>query len=213
MDSAKFIQDFISHSRRTLDDMPTERISAAADLIFSTWKAGGCVFIAGNGGSASTATHMACDLAKMTIVGDMPRLRAIGLNDNIPLVSALTNDDGWENIYTEQLKNWKIGPSDLLIAISVHGGSGQDKAGAWSQNLTNAISYASEHGAKTIGLAGFDGGAMKSLCTVAVVVPTDSTPQVESFHVWVEHLLSVLVRDRIAEEAKASGKGVGSLRV
>ncbi len=213
MDSTKFIQDFISASRGTLDRMPVDKISAAADLVFATWKAGGCVFIAGNGGSASTATHMACDMAKMTIVGDMPRLRTLGLNDNIPLVSALTNDDGWENIYTEQLKNWQIGAHDLLITISVHGGSGKDKAGAWSQNLTKAINYANERGAKTIGMAGFDGGAMKSLCTVAVVVPAESTPQVESFHVWVEHLLSVLVRDRIAEEAKSKGNAVGSLRV
>src|SRR5207244_1954626 len=83
---------------------------------------------------ARTATHLAADLNKLTAIPGQPRLRAMSLVDNIPLVSALVNDDGWDNVYTEQLATF-YRPGDVLITISVHGGQGRDKAGAWSQNL------------------------------------------------------------------------------
>jgi D-sedoheptulose 7-phosphate isomerase len=150
------------------------------------------VFICGNGGSAGTAVHMACDLFK--IAG----IRAISLTENVPLMTAIINDDGWENLYTEQLKRLH-NPGDMIIAISVHGGSGSDKAGLWSQNLTKAIDYVSTHGGITLGFSGFDGGAMKTICNVCVVVPAETTPLVESFHMVLEHLIAfeLQVGDRI----------------
>ena len=141
------------------------------------------VFICGNGGSAGTAVHMACDLFKIS------GIRAISLNDNVPLMTAIINDDGWENLYTEQLKRLH-NPGDMIIAISVHGGSGSDKAGLWSQNLTKAIDYVKTHGGITLGFSGFDGGAMKTICNVCVVVPAETTPLVESFHMVLEHLIA-----------------------
>ena len=141
------------------------------------------VFICGNGGSAGTAVHMACDLFKIS------GIRAISLNDNVPLMTAIINDDGWENLYTEQLKRLHNN-GDMIIAISVHGGSGSDKAGLWSQNLTKAIDYVNTHGGISLGLSGFDGGAMKKLCKACIVVPAETTPLVESFHMVVEHLIA-----------------------
>ena len=120
------------------------------------------------------------------------------LNDNIPLVLALVNDDGFDNLFSEQLKT-KAQKGDVLICISVHGGSGKDKAGPWSQNLLKAMDYMRENGGRTIGLSGFDGGAMKDLADVSIVVPVDSTPHVESFHLVLEHLICSCLRERLAE--------------
>lgn len=141
------------------------------------------VFICGNGGSAGTATHLACDLFK--IAG----IKAISLNDNVPLMTAIINDNGWENLFVDQLKQlYALG--DMLITISVHGGTGRDKAGKWSQNLTKAIEYVKENGGITLGLSGFDGGVMKELCNVCLVVPAESTPLVEAFHVVLHHYIA-----------------------
>jgi D-sedoheptulose 7-phosphate isomerase len=168
-------------------------MESAVNELFSAWKGGKKVFVIGNGGSASTATHLACDLAKN--VGH-PGLKALSLNDNIPLVSALTNDDGFDNVFSEQLGVW-LEKGDVLIAISVHGGSGRDKAGAWSQNLIKAITIAKSRGATTIGITGFDGGLMKDLVDVWVNVPSNDTFQVEALHVVVHHALCGSLKERI----------------
>ena len=161
------------------------------------WQRGGTVFIAGNGGSASTASHFACDLAKWTVSEGKARFRVMALTDNMPLFSALMNDEGPASVYAEQLVPF-VGPGDVLILISVHGGSGAGNAGSWSQNLLRALQVARDKGARTLGLSGFDGGALKQLADVCVVVPVDSTPQVESFHLALEHLICDCLRLRIA---------------
>ena len=119
------------------------------------------------------------------------------LNDNIPLMSALINDEGFDNLFIEQLKNL-FQEGDVLICISVHGGAGRDKAALWSQNLLKAMKYAREMKGKTIGLSGFDGGPMKEIADACIVVPVDSTPQVESFHLALEHLICGCLKDKIA---------------
>jgi D-sedoheptulose 7-phosphate isomerase len=119
----------------------------------------------------------------------MGGLRAISLVDNIPLNSALINDEGWSEVFVQQLERM-FDKGDVVIALSVHGGAGQDKAGAWSQNLLKAIDYVNKNGGKSIGLSGFDGGAMKTLCTCCITVPANSTPIVESFHVVLHHLIT-----------------------
>jgi D-sedoheptulose 7-phosphate isomerase len=85
-----------------------------------------------------------------------------------------------------------------LITLSVHGGTGRDKAGAWSQNLVKAIEWVRTRGGTTIGLAGFDGGVMRQMCDICIVVPYDTTPHVEGFHVVLHHLLAFGLADRIA---------------
>ncbi len=88
---------------------------------------------------------------------------------------------------------------DVIICFSVHGGSGRDKAGAWSQNLLKAMDYVKKNGGKTIGFAGFDGGAMKELADVCIVVPFNATPHVEAFHVVLQHLIAFRLKEKIAE--------------
>jgi len=198
MGNREFVQHYFAEMHKVVDDISIDDIDRAIELLWATWEREGQVFTCGNGGSASTATHFACDLAKTTIVGDRKRFRAYCLNDNIPLVSALINDDGFDNLFYEQLKN-SFREGDVLICISVHGGAGSDKAGLWSQNLLKAMKYASDSGGKTIGLSGFDGGPMKDIADACIVVPIDSTPQVESFHLVLEHLICARLRQKIAE--------------
>src|SRR5262249_12259530 len=137
------------------------------------------------------------DLAKMTSIPGKPRLKAMSLSDNVPLVSAIVNDEGWDNLYTEQLETF-FAPGDTLVTISVHGGRGRDKAGAWSQNLVKAIEWVKARGGTTIGLAGFDGGVMREMCDICIVVPYRTTPHVEGFHVVLHHLIAFCVAERIA---------------
>lgn len=184
-------------------------IKNCVSLLFSLWKQEKWLFVAGNGGSASTATHLAADLVK-TVVGSPGQrgLKALALADNIPLASAAANDWGWGEVFRPALETyWQ--PASALMAISVHGSSGQDQAGAWSQNLLRALKFAKDHGGKTIGLAGFDGGVMKELCDVCIIVPADSTPLVESFHVVLHHLITFRLKAMIADHNYVSKGGQG----
>ena len=163
-------------------------IDNAVGILYEAWKNDNQVFIVGNGGSASTATHLACDLNKWVSDEAVRKFRAFSLVDNIPLVSALTNDNGWGEVYYEQLRNF-FRRRDVLVAISVHGGSGSDKAGPWSQNLLKAVKYAKDNGGKVVGLSGFDGGVLKTASDACIVVPVNSTPHVEGMHLVLTHLM------------------------
>jgi D-sedoheptulose 7-phosphate isomerase len=196
-DNVEVSDSFLDGIKTACDKISREALTAAVGLLFDAWQNRKTVYVIGNGGSASTATHLACDLAK-NVTGDRQGLRAMSLGDNIPLVSALTNDNGFENIYTEQLNTW-LEKDDVLIAISVHGGSGSDKAGAWSQNLVKAITLAKSRGAKTIGITGFDGGIMKGLVDVWINTPAEETFQVEPLHVIVHHVVCEMLKRRIAD--------------
>src|SRR3972149_4388840 len=151
----------IDESLRTMEEvgrgLPRAEIARAVDVLFNCWQREGTVFTAGNGGSASTATHLACDLAKATIVPGRRRLKTVCLVDNVPLNSAWTNDSGFANLFAEQLEPW-LTERDVLVALSVHGGSGEGEAGPWSQNLPAAVALARQRGARVIGLSGFGGG-------------------------------------------------------
>ena len=173
------------------------------NTLFDCYKNGGTVFTMGCGGSASTATHFAADLAKTTMVGNRLGFKAISLVDNIPLVSAWTNDKGWGSVFAGQLKQW-IAKDDVLVGFSVHGGTKQgDEAGPWSQNLVSAMKLAKERKAKIIGFAGFDGGAMKEMSDVPVIVPINSelygTSVIEAMHVVLHHSIIFDLIERIKQ--------------
>jgi len=198
MENEKQIKQYFDEIKQIIDDISCEDIDDAIELFFNAWKNGNQVFFCGNGGSAGTATHFMCDLFKVTIVEGKKRFRALCLNDNIPLMTALINDDGFDNLFIEQLKNlYRKG--DVLVCLSVHGGSGADKAGLWSQNLLKAMDYVNKKGGKTIGFSGFDGGAMKDVASVCVTVPFDATPHVEAFHVVLQHLIAFRLKQKIME--------------
>jgi len=199
MAGLEYIEKFIDGCHSILNALSREDIDAVVNVLYRAWQEEKRVFIMGNGGSASTASHFACDLSKWTIAEDKKRFKVIGLTDNIPLMSAWINDAGFENLFAEQMKN-HFQPGDIVIGISVHGGSGKDRAGQWSQNLIKAMETAKENGGITIGFSGFDGGIMKNIAQYCIVVPFNTTPHVESFHVVLEHLICERLRQLIAEK-------------
>jgi len=180
-------------------------IDKAIEILHEAWKNDSQVFVIGNGGSASTSTHFACDLNKWVSDEADRKFRAFALVDNIPLMSALTNDNGWSDVYSEQLRNF-FREGDVLVAISVHGGSGSDKAGPWSQNLLKAVKYAKDHGGKVVGLSGFDGGVLKTAADACIVVPANSTPHVEGMHLVLTHLMSEQLRAKISRSKGKKSK-------
>ena len=196
--SRRFLAEVMA-ATALIDKEYSYKLDQAIEVLFDAWKNERWVYIMGNGGSASTATHLAADLSKTICEkpGDKG-LKAMALVDNIPLVSALTNDWGWENVYSEQLANFYV-EGGVGIAISVHGGSGKDVAGNWSQNLMKGLQFIKDRGGKTIGLSGFDGGPMKNLVDVGIVVPVPSTPLVEGLHVVLHHLIVFGLKEKIVE--------------
>ena len=185
----------------SLDFIGSPEYKKAVETLFECYKRGGTVFTMGCGGSASTATHFAADLAKTTMVGNKPGFKAISLVDNIPLVSAWVNDKGWGSVFAGQLEQW-ITKDDVLVGFSVHGGTKQgDAAGPWSQNLVAAMKLAKERKAKIIGFSGFDGGTMAKMANVSVIIPINSelygTPVIEAMHVALHHPIIFDLKERI----------------
>ncbi len=197
----EYINEYFSRMDNLIGKIPKGKIEEIIEALYDAWEKDAQIFIMGNGGSASTASHFACDLAKGTIVEDKKRLKVISLVDNVPLVSSWTNDSGFGSIFAEQLRPW-LKENDVLIGVSVHGGSGRGDVGPWSQNLVKAMNLAKERKAKIIAFSGFDGGAMKEMADICITIPINSeplgTPLVESFHVVLEHLVCSALKQKIA---------------
>ncbi len=204
MESTVGVSRYLEEMERIAREISQQKLERVIDILFEAWNRENTVFVMGNGGSASTASHLACDLAKYTVVGEKPRFKVMGLTDNVPLVSAWTNDSGFGSIFVEQLRPW-LRKDDVLIGVSVHGGAGSGDAGPWSQNLVRAMALAKERGAKIIGLSGFTGGVMREMADVRIVVPIEEeplgTPLVESWHVVLHHLFCSVLRQRIVAGA------------
>ncbi|MBU3923546.1 MAG: SIS domain-containing protein [Nanoarchaeota archaeon] len=192
-DAIKDVRGYVPKFIEALENINYEGLQKATD--FLRGRDYGKIYTIGNGGSMATAEHMAADLNKWSNAEDQ-RVRTVSqcLNSNSPEVSALTNDVGWNNLYSEMLRNYGATGLDVLIAYSVHGGKGQEKAGIWSENLTSAISYMNSIKGTTIGITGGDGGAFKDLCDYCVIVPSDSTPIVEGLHSVVAHIIVDSIR-------------------
>ena len=200
MDHKEFVNTYLDGVQDVVKNISTSDIEAVINVLYDAWKEDKAVYIIGNGGSASTASHFAADLNKYVSDYAPHRFRAFALVDNIPLMSALTNDNGWGEVYAYQLESF-MKEGDVLVGISVHGGSGGDKAGPWSQNLLKAVNVAKEKG-KVVGLVGFDGGMLRKIADASIVVPANSTPQVEGFHLVLEHLIAARLKEAIGNESK-----------
>jgi D-sedoheptulose 7-phosphate isomerase len=198
MSHEEYTKKYFDDIKNICDTIDVGEIDKAIDILFDAWKNDKQVFLIGNGGSAGNASHFAADLSKTTIIKGKKRFRGISLFDNVPLVSAWINDEGWENVYTGQLENL-YQQGDVIIALSVHGGAGKGNSGEWSQNLTRAMQYVKDRGGKVIGFAGFDGGAFREISDACVIVPKDSTPLVEGFHADLQHLIIFRLRELIGQ--------------
>ncbi len=185
-----FITQYLFDVQTVLGQIAAAELEPIVHALHLARLEGRIVFLLGNGGSAATASHWANDLCKATIAPGVPRLRAIALTDNVPLITAWGNDTAYENIFSEQLANL-LRQGDIVIGIS---GSGN------SPNVLNAMRYARGLGAQTIGITGFQGGYLKDLVDLCYVVPSNSMAQIEDIHMVLTHAISSTLRKR-AEEA------------
>lgn len=170
-----------------LRGMPFDMLTKSAELLLDCYRRGSTVFILGNGGSAATASHFACDLAKGTQVRGLPAFRVISLNDNVPLMSAWANDTAYDCIFAEQLATL-VRPGDVVIAISASGNS---------PNILAAARVARRSDAITLALTGQDGGKLSQLVDFAIYVPSTSIEQVEDAHLVIAHSLCVVLRKQL----------------
>lgn len=182
-DSA-LIQQYFADFKRVIDRFPMDALATFLHVLRSAQQQSATVFVCGNGGSWATAAHMVCDFGKNTRQAGRNRMIVLGLGDNIPSLTAYANDEGYDRVFAEPALSL-IKAGDVLIAIS---GSGN------SPNVLRAVEVANAAGATTLGLTGFDGGQLVALVQHALVVPSDSMEMVEDFHLVVDHLLTLCLR-------------------
>jgi D-sedoheptulose 7-phosphate isomerase len=185
----EFVSTYIDELKDILDQLSEEVIEQVLDVLHAARLENQQVFILGNGGSASTASHFVCDLGKNTRVQGVPNFRVMGLTDNMALFSALANDEGYENVFAQQLGNY-LQPSDVVIGISTSGNS---------PNVVNAIQFANTYGATTIGFTGFSSGDLGSMVDIDLHVPSHSIEHVEDIHLVLEHLITKALREKAME--------------
>ena len=180
-----YIHRYIEDLEHTLANLPEDRIEQVVQILHEARLNNQQVFIMGNGGSASTASHFVCDLGKNTRVKGIPNFRVMGLTDNMALFSALANDEGYENVFMQQLAS-HTQSGDVVIGISASGNS---------PNVVNAIELANSIPARTIGFTGFDGGKLGGMVDINLHVPSHLIEHVEDIHLVLEHLICKELRE------------------
>ncbi len=195
------VDDYVKRLQAELDRLDRAATSGMAEAIFDAWETGRCVYVFGNGGSATLASHLAEDLGKGTLrEADLKddtkkRLKVLSLTDNVGWLTAVGNDCGYDQIFVQQLMNYGQ-PGDLAIGIS---GSGN------SPNVLAAIDWANRHGLKTFGMTGYDGGKLKQLQQAGLHAALDDMGMVESIHGCVIHWVVDDLFARINREGRHGG--------
>ncbi|MFH1739507.1 MAG: SIS domain-containing protein [bacterium] len=186
MNVTKYFQDL----SELLDRMNQAQIEDLVQAIFDAYKEGRFVFIIGNGGSGANASHLCEDLGKGTLSNfdKQKRLKVMSLTDNTPYILAWGNDEGYDRVFVEQLKNF-ASQGDLLIAIS---GSGN------SPNVLRAVEWANEIGMATFGVTGYDGGQLGKMAQKNLHVPCDNMGLAEVVHEVIFHYLVEELKERFA---------------
>lgn len=178
-----FAKEYLEGLKKCIDALSLEEVAGVIRCLDEAYREGKQVFIIGNGGSAATASHMACDLGKVILPeeGDAkPRFRVMALTDNVPWITALANDLGYEYVFAEQLKNL-LHKGDLVIAFS---GSGN------SPNIIEGIRVAKSLGAKVLGILGFDGGKAGEMVDSSIIVRSEQYGYIEDVHLVLDHLVT-----------------------
>jgi D-sedoheptulose 7-phosphate isomerase len=189
MDIKNFAKSYLEEIKKTfnlIEEDLLNKIEKIAILLEEAKNKKNRIFIMGNGGSGSTASHFAEDLSKGTIVGNSLRYKVISLTDSIPTILAWANDSSYDDIFVEQLKNL-MEPGDVVIGIS---GSGNSK------NVIKAIEYANQNKGITVGFSGYDGGKLLKCAQINIHVPTFNMQRVEDVHMMIAHLLMSLLLEK-----------------
>ena len=182
-------KQYFEELQRVVAAISHDSIDQMADALVRAYEAGRVVYTFGNGGSAALASHLACDLGKGTAYcNGGKRFRVLALTDNIPALTAWANDSSYDDVFSEQLRNF-VQSEDVAFAIS---GSGNSK------NVLNALHVARQAGATTLGISGFQGGQMKPLCDVCMVVPSNNLQIIEDMHLATAHSIFRIVYSRMS---------------
>jgi D-sedoheptulose 7-phosphate isomerase len=185
--------DYCQGLKQALDAIPTDAAEKFLQLLETAYLEGRQVFIMGNGGSGSSASHAAGDLNKGVSYGREKRFRVISLNDNMATVTAYANDVSYSEAFVEQLKNF-LNSGDVVIGIS---GSGN------SPSILKAVDYANQHGAITVGLTGFSGGKLAGMAQLPVHIPVNDMQKVEDIHMMLFHVAMQVLCARLDAPAQA----------
>jgi len=179
-DVVKFSKSYFHYLTEVFEKIDLQEIQSFIDTLLSARDAGSLIFFMGNGGSAATASHFANDLAIGVNDYEKP-FKVMSITDNIPVITAIANDYGYDDIFLRQLQIYgKSG--DIVIGISASGNS---------QNLINAFEYASSSEIKTVALTAFDGGKLKEIADQGIHIPTGDKEYgpAEDLHMILDHLV------------------------
>ena len=175
-----FSQLYKTELLKTIESIDLARVDQAIEWFREARDAGRRIFVCGNGGSASTASHFACDVVKGASYNHDRRFRIMALTDQMPTITAYANDVSYECVFVEQLRNFAE-PGDLVMAIS---GSGN------SPNVLRAVEYANSIGCRTIGMTGRDGGKLAPISQLNIHVPVPHMGRIEDGHMIACHMIA-----------------------
>lgn len=170
------IRDYFAGLSELIGRLPFREIEELVGLLQEARGRGACVFVFGNGGSAATASHFACDLGKGTVREGAPRFRIVTLHD-LATFSAYANDLGYETVFAEPLKSLAR-PGDVAVGISASGNS---------PNVLRAVEAARKLGLHTVGITGYQGGKLRELVDLCIIVPSEDMQQIEDMHLAILH--------------------------
>ena len=196
------LREYLRQVREALAAVSEEEVLRIGEVLLRARRRGSTVYLLGNGGSASTASHAANDLTKIGSVDDGPALRTVSLPDNVSMLTAWANDTCFENVFSAQLEVL-LRPGDLVVAIS---GSGN------SPNVLRAVETARKMDALSVGLTGFAGGRLREMADLSVVVPGLAQGPIEDVHLILVHVLSEILKRAELEPAAATAVAVGAGR-
>jgi len=180
-----FLEHYKTELLRAIETIPLEKVATAIEWFKETRTGGRHIFVCGNGGSASAASHFACDMLKGASYNRASRFRILALTDSLPTLTAYANDVSYDAVFVEQLKNFAQ-PGDLVLAVS---GSGN------SPNVLRAIEFANSMGCRTIALTGRDGGKLGPLAQLGIQVPIPHMGRIEDSHLIVLHMICYYFMD------------------
>ncbi|MGC3989249.1 MAG: SIS domain-containing protein [Chthoniobacteraceae bacterium] len=186
--------EYLQRLQTLLAQMEPAVLETIAAELVRAYKDDANIYVVGNGGSASTASHMSCDLSKGTLSPAHRRLRVVSLTDNMAWFSAIANDFGYEEVFVEQLRTI-IRPGDLVISISASGNS---------PNVVKAVQFAKDKGVKTISLLGFKGGKLKEISDIVLHLEGTDYGTIEDAHLILNHMLVEYMRDYIHSQEGAA---------
>ncbi len=189
--ASSFADAYIEHLTQILSNIDSKEIANFIDILLGARKRDATIFFMGNGGSAATASHFANDIGIGTNPPEKP-FRAISLTDNAAVITAISNDDGYENIFSKQLQTL-MKNGDVVVAISASGNS---------ENLLKAIKYAEQNGGITFGITAFDGGELKKITQHGIHISTGAKEYgpAEDAHMIIDHLVGAYLMKLVNEK-------------